>query len=315
MIIIDDLVFEYPTKRALHDINLVIERGRITALVGPNGAGKTTLIRCLVALNTPFAGSVLFDGVNVHDHPRDIHRRVGYLPDFYGLYDELSVRQCLWYVAASQGLADTGAAQKIQTTAERLEIADRLDDKAGTLSRGLRQRLAIGQALVHDPEVLILDEPASGLDPESRHLLSKLLVRLRDDGMTLLVSSHILAELEDYSDQMVIIEEGRILDSRPVNATNAASNARRLRVRVAEGGEKLSAKLNTLPGVSSLKAEGETCRFIFSGDAEAQRALLSRLVRSNLPVVEFAEEAERLQEAYITALREGRRQGRTESAQ
>jgi len=304
MITVENLVYEYPTKRALHGIDLEIGRGRITALVGPNGAGKTTLIRCLVALHAPFDGRVLFEGTDVHEYPRETHRRVGYLPDFYGLYDELTVRQCLWYVAASQGLEDATAPGRIETAAERLEIADRLDDKAATLSRGLRQRLAVAQALVHDPEVLVLDEPASGLDPESRHHLSQLLCRLRDDGMTLIVSSHILAELEDYSDDMVIIQDGRILETRPVSRRDGA--ARRFRVAVAGDTSKLIEKLKTMPDVEEVEVDESGCRFRYRGDREAQRALLSRLVRSNLPIIEFAEEAERMQDAYIAALRDDR---------
>jgi len=290
MITVENLVYEYPTKRALHGIDLEIGRGRITALVGPNGAGKTTLIRCLVALHAPFDGRVLFEGTDVHEYPRETHRRVGYLPDFYGLYDELTVRQCLWYVAASQGLEDATAPGRIETAAERLEIADRLDDKAATLSRGLRQRLAVAQVL--------------GLDPESRHHLSQLLCRLRDDGMTLIVSSHILAELEDYSDDMVIIQDGRILETRPVSRRDGA--ARRFRVAVAGDTSKLIEKLKTMPDVEEVEVDESGCRFRYRGDREAQRALLSRLVRSNLPIIEFAEEAERMQDAYIAALRDDR---------
>lgn len=196
MIEVKNLIFEYPTKRALHDVSCVIKTGSITALVGPNGAGKTTLIRCIVGLHGPFSGQVLFDGVDVHEHPRDCHRRMAYLSDFFGVYEQLTVRQCLTYTARAYGVSGDQVRTVVEAAAERLKLTDRMREKAGALSRGLRQRLAIAQAIVHEPEFLVLDEPASGLDPEARQSLSMLLIGLRDAGMTLLVSSHILAELE-----------------------------------------------------------------------------------------------------------------------
>ncbi|HEY4077172.1 MAG TPA: ATP-binding cassette domain-containing protein, partial [Rhizomicrobium sp.] len=208
MIEINDLVFEYPGHRALHGVSLAVEAGAISALVGPNGAGKTTLLRCMAALETPYAGSVVIDGLDTREAPRAIHRKLGYLPDFFGLYDALSVRRCLFYAARAHGIAAGEAAGATQAAAARVGLADRLEQAAGTLSRGLRQRLAIAQAIVHRPTVLLLDEPAAGLDPQARRDLSQLLLSLKRDGMTLVVSSHILAELEDYSDRMIIVDHG-----------------------------------------------------------------------------------------------------------
>src|SRR5271168_3950898 len=197
MIEVENLVYEYPTSRALKGVSLRVSDQTITALVGPNGAGKTTLLRCLAALETPYSGSVTIEGLDTREHPREIHVLLGYLPDFFGLYDELSVRRCLVYAARSHGTAPQLADAAAEKAAGRVGLVDRLDTKAGELSRGLRQRLAIGQAIVHEPKVLLLDEPAAGLDPQARRDLSALLLQLRDDGMTLVVSSHILAELED----------------------------------------------------------------------------------------------------------------------
>src|SRR4051812_25593475 len=229
MIEIQGVVFDYPGHRALSGINLSIAGGAITALVGPNGAGKTTLLRLMAALETPYDGRVTIDGLDTREAPRAIHERLGYLPDFFGLYDALSVRRCLHYAARAHGIASGQAAAAAQDAAARVGLTDRMEQAAGALSRGLRQRLAIAQAIVHAPKVLLLDEPAAGLDPQARRDLSQLLLSLRDGGMTLVVSSHILAELEDYSDRMVIVDHGRIAGGQSI----ALKGAARLRIRLA----------------------------------------------------------------------------------
>ena len=141
---------------------------------------------------------------------------LGYLPDFYGLYDALSVRRCLTYAAWSHAIAPALTTAAVETAARRVGLLDRLETPAGELSRGLRQRLAIGQAIVHEPSVLLLDEPAAGLDPQARRDLSTLLLALKDQGMTLVVSSHILSELEDYCSEMIIIEAGRVVGGKAI---------------------------------------------------------------------------------------------------
>ena len=303
MITVENLVFEYPTKRALHDIALEIGRGSITALVGPNGAGKTTLIRCLVALSTPFSGRVIFDGIDVHKNPREVHRHMGYLPDFYGLYEELTVRQCLTYIAAVQGSDPLKRETLVESVARMLSISDRLDEKAGTLSRGLKQRLAIAQAIIHEPDFLVLDEPASGLDPDARFQLSKLLQQLRDSGMTLLVSSHILAELEDYSTHMVVIRDGRIVDQRAIAGAADGKQSRRIVVALATPNDQLESLLVNAPGVSGVHVDGRIARCRLDGDDVAKQILLKALIDAGLPIAEFQEEAERMQETYMATMK------------
>src|SRR5512143_516073 len=149
MIEISNLTFDYPGHRALNDVTLTVPGGSVTALVGPNGAGKTTLMRCIAGLETPLEGSITVSGMDVIEQPREVHRVMGYLSDFFGLYQELSVAQCLEYAAASQGLAERDIPAAIARTAERLDLTDRLSQPAASLSRGLRQRVAIGQAIIH----------------------------------------------------------------------------------------------------------------------------------------------------------------------
>lgn len=212
------LGFEYPGRRALDDISFELVAGSVTALVGPNGAGKATLMRCLCGLNRPLAGRIHVDGIDVVEEPRRCHQRIGFLPDFVGLYDPLTVAQCLQYHAAANGVTRALPA-RIAATAQQLKLTERLSQPVGELSRGLRQRVAIGQAIIHAPALLILDEPAAGLDPEARHSLAQLFRALRARGMSLLVSSHILAELEVYATHMLVLKDGRLIEHRVLGGT------------------------------------------------------------------------------------------------
>src|SRR3954470_5665446 len=283
MIEITDLVFDYPGHRALHGVNLSIAGGAITALVGPNGAGKTTLLRLMAALETPYDGRVTIDGLDTRQAPRAIHERLGYLPDFFGLYDALSVRRCLFYAARAHGIGAGQAKAAAEAAAARVGLSDRLEQLAGSLSRGLRQRLAIAQAIVHQPRVLLLDEPAAGLDPQARRDLSHLLLELRDGGMTLVVSSHILAELEDYSDRMVIVDHGRIVGGESI----ALKSGARLRIRLAEPRSGFEALLRA-QGAQIVEVSSGEALVNASPDPAQRAALLKELVQAGFAVAEFA---------------------------
>ncbi len=241
MIEVRGLSYEYPGLRALADVSFDIARGTITALVGPNGAGKTTLLRCLAGMERPLSGSIRVNDIDVIEEPRRSHRHVGYLSDFFGLYDKLTVRQCLRYVGAANGLAADALAATVADTAAELGIHERLDQRTGELSRGLRQRVAIAQAIIHGPTVVLLDEPASGLDPEARYALGELFLTLRRRGMTLLVSSHILAELEAYSTHMLILRGGQLVEHRAL--AQSLETTTHMEVRSLDGAASLGAAL------------------------------------------------------------------------
>lgn len=297
MIVVRDLVYEYPTARALNSISLEVRPKTITALVGPNGAGKTTLLRCLAALEAPYSGDVTIEGLNTKDAPRRIHERLGYLPDFFGLYDDLTVRRCLFYAASSRGLSSSDAGAAAERAAARVQLSDRMEQKAGELSRGLRQRLAIGQAIVHEPGVLLLDEPAAGLDPQARRELSTLLLSLRDQGMTLVVSSHILAELEDYCSEMIIIDHGAISGGSSI-AVHGEHGPQLLIVLATPGGG-LGEFLTARSGVSVLEADDRHARIGFAGDPAARAALLRALVEAKFEVASFADTSRSLEDIYF----------------
>jgi ABC-2 type transport system ATP-binding protein len=276
--------------------------------VGPNGAGKTTLLRCLAALEEPVTGSVRIDGVDALADPRGCHRRLGYLSDFFGLYESLTARQCLLHAAAIHEIPEGRQEEEALRAARRLSIEGKLDARASTLSRGQRQRLAIAQAIVHEPKVLLLDEPAAGLDPEARHSLAALFLSLRDGGMTLLVSSHILSELEEYSTHMLTIRDGRIVSHRAVDGTGVGpgdgEEAVRIAVLLASPVAAAAERAAALPGVTDVSAKGRELSFLFAGDGEAQARLLRELLDRGLPVCSFAPERRTLQDAYLSTVRE-----------
>jgi ABC-2 type transport system ATP-binding protein len=292
-----ELVYEYPSARALNGVSLRVEPQTITALVGPNGAGKTTLLRLLAALEAPYSGHVLIDGLDTATAPREIHARLGYLPDFYGLYDELSVRRCLAYAARARGIAPEAARGAVEKAARRIGLADRLETPAGALSRGLRQRLAIGQTIVHEPRVLLLDEPAAGLDPQARRDLSQLLVSLRDAGMTLVVSSHILAELEDYCSEMIIIEGGRIVGGKPVKVRDVERP--RYLLEIATARSDLKDFLNQRASLDVIEADEHHALFTFTRNPGARAKLIRDLVAAGFEVSSFGGSTKALEEVYF----------------
>ena len=301
-----DLSYDYPGFRALERVSLKIEPGTVTALVGPNGAGKTTLLRCIAALETPLSGTIHVAGVDVFESPREVHRLMGYLSDSFGLYGELTVAQGLEYAARSQGLGDDTVAGAVKTTAQRMGLSEKLQSMASTLSRGQRQRLAIGQAIIHSPQVLLLDEPASGLDPEARSSLAGVFKTLQAQGMSLLVSSHILAELDEYSTHMLALNQGRVLEHRAlgdVPVTGAGPSAERtLRLEFVHGAEPVAAWLKTQVNVTPRRVDGNAVEISLRGDAAAQAALVSACVSAGHGLTMIAPITENLQQSYLKSL-------------
>lgn len=305
MLTVDHLTYDYPGTRALDDVSFTIEKGSIVALVGPNGAGKSTLMRCISALDVPFAGQVKIDGLDVHEHPRNAHLYMGYLPDFYGLYEDLTVLRCLLYRAASQKIPADQQEGKARKAAERLGLSDRLQQKAGTLSRGLKQRLAIAQAILHEPKFILLDEPASGLDPEARDNLAHILRTLREEDMTLLVSSHILAELQDYSTHMLLIQNGQIKDYRPIRNIRE-DGGRPLKITLLKEDPRISSFLAELPYLTAIRVVGKIAHCRLLGGDNEQNDLLQKLIAKGFTISSLAQEEVNLQTLYLEKIKEGR---------
>ncbi|MBX2855085.1 MAG: ABC transporter ATP-binding protein [Rhodobacteraceae bacterium] len=307
MIEADNLIYDYARARALDGASLTAPAGEITALVGANGAGKTTLMRILAGLQRPTSGVARVDGIDVAANPRAVHRMVAFAADFIGLYDDLSAERHLVHAGRCAGLSWAAARSRAEQTAERLGIAPLLPRLAEEMSRGQRQRLAIAQALMKDPRLLILDEPASGLDPEARRVLSDLLLALKAEGATILVSSHILSELDDYSDRVAVMKAGRVTRVEALGAEPAAAMEivtvvfdgpvkglpQALRDALSSGGDEGA------PLAEVLAAGDGAAQIRVSAKPSVKSAALAALVAAKLPVTEFAPRKRRLADAYF----------------
>jgi ABC-2 type transport system ATP-binding protein len=299
MITVQDLCFDYPGKRVLDHVNFTIEPGTITALVGPNGAGKTTLLRCLAALDNPFSGTIGINGISTAAAPREIHRRIGYLSDFFGLYNDLNVDQSLEFAALSHLVEREAIPQRIAQVTELLGLTPWRQTRAGNLSRGWRQRLGMAIAIMHKPDILLLDEPASGLDPEARIALSQVFRQLQAEGLTIVVSSHILAELEDYCTHMLILRDGKILEHRAAALSSQQSPTYLLKLTV--GVEAAQAIIAKAPAVTWTKVHGQQIKFAHAG-TEAQRSeIMRQLLEQGCVIAGFEQVQNSLQDIYLAA--------------
>lgn len=208
MVKVENLWFSYDAKPVLHGVSCSIKAGSVVAVIGPNGAGKTTFLRCLAGLETPDRGQILIGEHNMIRYPRKTRAFVGFLQDLFGLYDTLTIHQLLDHAAQMRRVHPSKKSLYAKTAIERLHLGPLAERKIQTLSRGQRQRAAIAAAIIHQPPLLLLDEPAAGLDPEARSDLSDLLQTLSKEGMTILVSSHILTELDQYATDILIVQKG-----------------------------------------------------------------------------------------------------------
>ena len=303
MIDVEGLVFDYPSGRALHGVSFVVRPGAVMALVGPNGAGKSTLMRCVAALETPGAGRISVVGLDTQRDPRGVHAALGYLSDSFGLYDALSVRQCLLYAARCRGV-DAGDAQAaMELAAAEVGLTDRLGQRAGELSRGLRQRLAIAQAVAHRPRVLLLDEPAAGLDPAARDALAGLIRRFAAGGMTLIVSSHLLSELEDYCTEMLMLEGGRLRGDCVVRLSDVRAGdirGRRVLLELAAPVASLAAILAGL-GLEVEQAGDVQAVIRIPEDTGAEAKALAKLVGAGLAVRSFNPQSTTMEDVYAAS--------------
>lgn len=284
MINVQHLDFYYGNTQALYDVSVELPQGSITGLIGPNGAGKSTLMRCMAGLEIPTSGDVLLDGLPILDNPRDSFSKLGYLPDFFGLPDGLSVIQCLTYAAKSRGIPDARLPDLLLETVRLLNLEHKLYAKVSDLSRGQKQRVGIGQVIIHRPKFLLLDEPASGLDPEARHELSLLLLKLKDEGMSILVSSHILSELDEYCSHMLVIKGGRVQAFQSVN--DDVNEDQTVSLQFVGLDESIFERIRNTEGVKQAEWNNHAVTVILDAGEEARAALLRKLFEQNLPLSE-----------------------------
>ncbi len=248
MIKVEKLTKRYGATIAVDDASFEVEKGEVVGFLGPNGAGKTTTMRIITGSLGATEGDVLLDGKNVSEHPRESKARMGYLPEVPPLYGEMTVRNYIRFSAKLKGVEDLkGATEKAIAKVGLTTVAHRIIDH---LSKGFRQRVGLAQALVHDPDVLILDEPYSGLDPAQRVEIRELLEELVNENRTIVLSTHVLADIEDLANRVVIINEGKIVGQGDINELlSDMMDRRRVRLQVARPGEEIAKALADLGGV------------------------------------------------------------------
>ncbi|MEF3273755.1 MAG: ABC transporter ATP-binding protein [Chloroflexus sp.] len=299
------LTHRYKKLVALDNLNLQVERGSIYGFIGPNGAGKTTTLRILAGLLMPTKGEVYLLGERLTT--RAAQRLVGYMPDFFGVYDDLRVWEYLDFFARCYGLSGARLRRVVDELIDLVDLEAKRDAFVQTLSRGMQQRLCLAHALVHDPPVLLLDEPASGLDPRARVELRELLRTLRDMGKTIMLSSHILSELAEICDAIGIINNGRMLISGPLGEVQQQlSTGSRVRLRVAHASDinLAVALLQRQPLVRTVIAAAADPRGLMVDfnepvNEEQCAALLAELVRAGVAVSEFSARSENLEELFL----------------
>jgi ABC-2 type transport system ATP-binding protein len=309
-----NLTKRYGPLVAVDALSLRVEQGAIYGFVGPNGAGKTTTMRMMTTLLRPTSGEAWVAGASITRDPRGVRRAIGYMPDFFGVYDDMKVWEYLDFFAACYEVPEATRKTLIDDLLELVDLSHRREDMVDTLSRGMKQRLCLARTLAHDPQVLILDEPASGLDPRARIEIRELLVELSRLGKTIFFSTHILADVAEICTQVGIVEAGRLVaqDSLDEMQRRLAPN-RRLHVTLLGKLEEARAALTGREGVIAIKAP-ETAAGVdaqpgaaavldvdFSGDDTAVSRLLQDLVGRGLPVLRFTESVHDLEDVFMQA--------------
>jgi ABC-2 type transport system ATP-binding protein len=301
MIRLERLRKEYHDLVAVNDLRVEVPEGEIYGLIGPNGAGKTTTIRMACGLLPPTQGRVFIAGVSVHDQPEQAQQFIGYLSDFFSVYEDLKVWEYLDYFGHAYKMPEAAIPARIDEVIQQVGLEVKRDEMIKGLSRGMKQRLGIARAVIHKPKVLLLDEPASGLDPKARLDLRDLLLSLREEGATILISSHILTELEGFCTSIGLMEKGRMVRSGTI-AEITAQESRYRAIRMSWTGADAARVEQTLhgnPKISQILVQGSQAVFQFSGDEAELPAILAGLVAAGVPVLSFGEVKQTVEDIYL----------------
>jgi len=301
VVTITNLRKEFDDLVAVQGLDVSIPEGEIYGLIGPNGAGKTTTIRMACGLLEPTGGRVTVKDVDVHRYPERAQEFIGYLSDFFTLYEDLKVWEYLDFFAHAYKMREAEIPARIEEVIRQVELEVKRDAMIRGLSRGMKQRLGIARAIIHKPRVLLLDEPASGLDPKARMDLRNLLRSLRDEGTTILISSHILTELEGFCTSIGLMEKGQMIRSGTIAAITAAETPLRV-VRLSwmgEGEAPARGKLEANSLVSAIVIQGEQAAFKFAGSDEELASLLAGVVAAGVKVLHFGEVKQTVEDLYL----------------
>jgi len=304
MIRVEELHKRYNGTQALQGLSFEIPAGEIFGFVGPNGAGKTTSLKILATLLEPTAGAAFVDGIDVTANPHAVRDRIGYMPDFFGVYDQLTTEEYLAFYAGCYQIPRARQAPIVTNLLKLIGLEEKRAAPVDTLSRGMKQRLCLARALVHDPAVLLLDEPASGLDPRARVEMRELLKELRQMGKTIMISSHILPDLAELFTPFGINDRGRIVASGTLEKLMARQGGRRVRVRVDGSTDEALQRVRGVPGVRSVAADDRGLEIECDAADADPAALLRGLVQAGVAVVAFTPLEADLEDTFLRVTRD-----------
>lgn len=300
MLKIKNLEKSYGKFKALDDLNLEIEKGEIFGFIGPNGAGKSTTMKIVTGLLSPDRGEVYVNGIDAIKDNKKIKDEIGYMPDFFGVYDNLKTWEYLEFFASIYGITGDTLKKLSKELLELVNLTDKYDSYVDGLSRGMKQRLCLARCLIHNPKLLILDEPASGMDPKARFEMKNILKNLKCMGKTILVSSHILSELGEICTDIGIIEKGHMVCQGKVDEImNRVSGTYPIIINVLKEPEKVVKILKENPKVERVYYEENKVIAYFNGSDEESVELLKNLVVNNVPVISFNKQQHSLEEVFM----------------
>lgn len=300
MLTISNLSKTFGKFKALDGLNMEIMDGALYGFVGPNGAGKTTTMRIIATLLSADYGKVIVDGIDVLRHPRLVRNYIGYMPDFFGVYDNLTMREYMEFYASIYNISGLNAEKRIDELLELVQLSDKKNELVDELSRGMKQRLCLARTLIHRPKLLILDEPASGLEPRSRIELQKILSQLSKENVTILLSSHILQELSEICTYIGIIDSGKMIMEGSVKEIMAKQKSQNpMFMRVIEGQEKAIAILKRNSEVANIATNDKNISFNFSGDEYKEANLLRQLQEQDILISAFHRDEGNLEEVFL----------------
>jgi ABC-2 type transport system ATP-binding protein len=301
MIRIKDLRVDYDDLCAVKDLSLDVGPGEVCGLIGPNGAGKTTTMRAMLGLLEPTYGEIEVMGVDVRERPKDVCRIVGFMPDFPPVYEDLMVWEFLDMFAASYGLDRSQRRHAVADHLDMVGLTEKREAMVGELSRGMRQRMMLAKTLIPNPHILLLDEPASGIDPQGRIDLKNILIRLAEEKKTVLISSHILAEMNEFCTSVVIMEKGQVIVAGRIDEVNQrVMGDSYLTVEVLGEAELFHWVVGADLRAGAIESRGKnTYEFRFSGDAQAASELLANLVQQGVRISGFARRRDNLEDLFL----------------
>ncbi len=305
MLKIENLVKNYGKCRALNGLSMEVKKGELFGFIGPNGAGKTTTIKIMAGLLRADSGHVYLDGKDALKDADKLKQKIGYVPDNFGVYDNLKAIEYMEFYASTYGLVGKEAQKRCYELMEQVGLEGRGEVYVDELSRGMQQRLCLARAMIHKPDILILDEPASGLDPRSRFEMKMILKELCRKGATILISSHILSELAEMCSSIGIIKKGELLQQGSIEEIVSAVNiSNPILLHVCDEQKKTLEFLKENPLVQTLAIDGKEFQFTFTGSVKEEAELLQQMVQQGIQVLSFGRKRDNLETIFMQLTKE-----------